>query len=291
MAGRGQYFRRALQEEQPLQIAGAVNAFSALLAERAGFQALYLSGAGVANVSYGLPDLGMTTLDSVLQDAHRIIAAVDLPLLVDCDTGWGSDLMVGRTVDCMARAGVAAIHLEDQGFHKRCGHRPNKTLVSVDEMCARLRAADHARQKHDIFLIARTDALAVEGVDAALERALAYQSVGVDALFLEAAESFDVYRQFSRVLDIPLLANMTEFGKTPLADTRSLGDHGVKMVLYPLSAQRAMAHAAEEVYRAIRSEGSQQTVLSQMQTREELYEVLNYHRFEQQLNSLEELDA
>jgi len=279
----GKAFRTALERETPLQIVGAINAYAALLAERAGFQALYLSGAGVANACFGLPDLAVTSMNDVVQEASRITQAVDLPLLVDIDTGWGHDLMIQRTIKEMIRAGVAAVHMEDQVSAKRCGHRPGKELVSRDEMCARIRTAVAAKTDPDFVLMARTDALAGEGLEATIERIRAYDEAGADAFFLEAMPDLEHYQRFRAITDKPLLANITEFGKTPLFTTEQLGSVGINMVLYPLSAWRAMNRAAETVYHAIRSEGSQQSQLEAMQTREELYDVLNYHNQEQQL--------
>jgi methylisocitrate lyase len=274
----GARFRAALAKERPLQIAGAINAYCALLAEREGFGALYLSGAGVANASRGIPDLGMTTLDDVLTDVRRITAATALPLLVDIDTGWDD---AGRTVSDMIAAGTAAAHIEDQVEAKRCGHRPGKRLVSAGEMVERIQAACAGRTDPGFVLMARTDAVAVEGLDAAIERARRYRDAGAEMIFAEACTELTHYEAFVRALDVPVLANITEFGKTPLFTVDQLRDAGIAMVLYPLSAFRAMNAAAIATYRAIRTNGTQRDVVDRMQTREELYETLNYHAFEQ----------
>jgi len=282
----GKRFRRLVAKRAPLQIPGAVNAYCALLAQRAGFEALYLSGAGVANASFGLPDLGITALGDVLEDARRITAAVDLPLLVDVDTGFGSAFNIARTVREMERAGVAAIHIEDQEQAKRCGHRPNKATVDVAEMCDRLKAAVDARRDDGFVIMARTDAFAREGREAALERAGAYVAAGADMLFAEALHTLDDYAAFARGVRVPVLANLTEFGLTPYFTVDELAKAGVKLVLYPLSAFRAMSRAAERVYAAIRSEGTQRGVVESMQTREELYGVLDYYDYERKLDAL-----
>jgi methylisocitrate lyase len=273
-------------KERPLQIPGVINAYCALLARDAGFKALYLSGAGVANASFGLPDLGVTTLDDVLEDARRVTAATDLPLLVDVDTGFGSAFNIARTVREMERAQVAAIHIEDQEQAKRCGHRPNKTTVAVEEMCDRLKAAVDARRDPDFVIMARTDALAHEGRAAALDRAAAYVAAGADMIFAEALYTLDDYAAFTRAIDVPVLANLTEFGLTPYFTLAELERAGVRLVLYPLSAFRAMSRAAERVYEAIRREGTQRSVLDSMQTREQLYAVLGYHAYERKLDEL-----
>ena len=282
----GARFRAALAAESPLQIAGTVNAYSALLAQRAGFRALYLSGAGVANASYGLPDLGITQLEDVLIDARRITGRVDLPLLVDIDTGWGHAFNIARTVRELSRAGVAAVHLEDQVAAKRCGHRPGKELVSTAEMCDRLRAAVDAKTDPAFVVMARTDAAASEGVPAAIARAQAYVAVGADAIFAEALTTLDDYRRFTAAVRVPVLANITEFGKTPLFTVEELRDAGIAMALYPLSAFRAMSAAARDVYGALRRDGSAGAVVEKMQTRAELYDVLGYHAYEQKLDQL-----
>ncbi len=280
----GRKFRDAVATERPLQLPGVINAYIALMAEDCGFKALYLSGAGVANMSYGLPDLGMTTLDNVLEDVRRITAVTRLPLLVDADTGWGDEHMIARVVQEMTRAGAAGIHLEDQAYPKRCGHRPGKQLVSTDEMSARVKAAVEAKTDPHFVVMARSDALATEGVEGALYRAQSYQDAGADMLFLEAATSLDDYRIFREKLNIPILANLTEFGKTPLVTTTELKEAGVDIALYPLSAARAMNQAALEVLSIIRIEGTQVQALEKMQTRDALYEVLNYHAYEQRLD-------
>ena len=282
----GARFRAALQAERPLQIVGVINAYAARLAERAGFHALYLSGGGVAAASLGIPDLGITTLEDVLIDARRITDVTDLPLLVDVDTGFGSAFNIARTVRSMERVGAAAIHIEDQVQAKRCGHRPGKALVSQDEMVDRIKAAVDARQDPQFVIMARTDALAVEGLPFALERAAAYIAAGADMLFAEAVTDPRMYAEFSRATSSPVLANMTEFGQTPLLTLEELRKAGVDMVLYPLSAFRAMSQAAERVYGAIRQDGTQAALLPHMQTREELYDVLGYHAYEQKLDEL-----
>ena len=282
----GHRFRHALSQEQPLQIAGTINAYSALLAERAGFRAIYLSGAGVANASFGLPDLAMTTLNDVCEDIRRIAAATDVPLLVDADTGWGGAFMISRTVREMTRAGAAGCHLEDQVGVKRCGHRPGKALVDTAEMVDRIKAAVDGKTDADFVVMARTDAHAVEGQQQALDRSAAYVEAGADMIFAEALTTLDEYRQFTSSIDVPVLANLTEFGKTPMFTTDELRDVGVSMVLYPLSAFRAMSRAAENVYRALKEEGTQQSVIDSMQTRMELYDVLGYHDYEKKLDEL-----
>jgi methylisocitrate lyase len=282
----GERFWEALGEERPLQVVGTINAYAALLAERAGFKALYLSGAGVANASFGLPDLAMTTLSDVCEDIRRITYVTELPLLVDADTGWGSAFMIGRTIREMTRAGAAACHIEDQVTIKRCGHRPGKALVDAPEMCDRIKAAVDARSDPRFAIMARTDAHAVEGQQAALERAARYVEAGADMIFAEALTSLEEYREFTSTIDVPVLANLTEFGQTPLFTRRELADAGVRLALYPLSAYRAMAAAADDVYRRIRSDGTQKAVVDTMQTRSELYEVLGYHAYEQKLDEL-----
>jgi len=276
----GQRFRDALAAERPLQVAGAINAYTARLAERAGFHALYVSGAGVANASFGLPDLGFTTLDQVVEDVRRIAGTTSLPLLVDIDTGWEDDLFTGRTMKVMYEAGAAAVHLEDQVSMKRCGHRPGKALVSTDEMVERVEAAAVSKPDPAMVLMARTDAAAVEGVPAAIARAQAYVAAGADMIFAEALTTLDEYRAFIAAVNVPVLANITEFGKTPLFTVEELRGAGIAMVLYPLSAFRAMSAAARDVYAAIRRDGSQRAVVDRMQTRTELYEVLDYLAYE-----------
>jgi len=283
----GARFRAALAAEKPLQIVGAINANHALLARRAGFRAIYLSGGGVAAGSLGLPDLGINTLDDVLTDVRRITDVCETPLLVDIDTGFGpSAFNIGRTVRALERQGAAAVHIEDQAGAKRCGHRPNKELVSTAEMCDRVKAAADARRDDSFFLIARTDAIAGEGRERALERALAYAAAGADAIFAEAVPDLEACTQFARALPVPVLANLTEFGKTPLFGLEELRATGVAMALYPLSAFRAMNRAAERVYGALRRDGTQRAVLDTMQTREELYEVISYHEYEKRLDAL-----
>jgi methylisocitrate lyase len=284
--GPGTAFRAALDAEKPLQIAGAINAYSALLAQRAGFSALYLSGAGVANASHGLPDLGMTGLADVLTDVRRITAVAHLPLLVDIDTGWGHAFNIGRTIKEMARAGVAAVHLEDQVAAKRCGHRPGKEVVACGEMCDRIKAAVDAKPYADFVLMARTDAAANEGVAAAIDRANAYVDAGADMIFAEALTTLDEYRQFTAAVKVPILANLTEFGQTPLFTVTELRSAGVAMALYPLSAFRAMSAAALKVYETVRRDGTQSAVVGMMQTRADLYSVLDYHRYEAKLDRL-----
>lgn len=282
----GNLLRTAMAEERPLQLVGTINAYTALLAEQAGFRAIYLSGAGVANASFGLPDLGMTCLDDVLDDVRRITSASRLPLLVDVDTGWGHAFMVGRTIREMIRAGAAGIHIEDQVTAKRCGHRPGKALVSVQEMEDRIKAAVDGRTDPAFVIMARTDAVAVEGLDAAIERACRYREAGADMLFPEALAELSHYRRFADATAVPILANMTEFGVTPLFNVTDLGEAGVSLVLYPLSAFRAMSSAALRVYRSIRHNGSQEKVLEIMQSRAELYSVLGYHDYERKLDEL-----
>ena len=282
----GARFRASLEAERPLQIAGTINAYSALLAERAGFRAIYLSGAGVANASFGLPDLAMTTLNDVCEDVRRIASVTDLPLLVDADTGWGGAFMIGRSIRELTWAGAAGCHLEDQVAAKRCGHRPGKALVEPAEMCDRIKAAVDGRIDGDFVIMARTDAHAVEGQQAALDRAAAYVEAGADMIFAEALTTLEEFTEFTGTIDAPVLANMTEFGKTPLFTTDELGKAGVRMALYPLSAFRAMSAAALAVYTALREEGTQKSVLENMQTRTELYEVLGYQAYEDKLDEL-----
>ncbi|HAT3852943.1 TPA: methylisocitrate lyase [Serratia marcescens] len=283
----GLAFRQALSKEKPLQIAGAINANHALLAQRAGFQAIYLSGGGVAAGSLGLPDLGISTLDDVLTDIRRITDVCPLPLLVDVDGGFGASAFnVARTVRSVSKAGAAALHIEDQVGAKRCGHRPNKAIVSTGEMVDRIKAAVDARSDPDFVIMARTDALAVEGLEAAIERAQAYVAAGADMLFPEAITELGMYRRFAEATQVPILANITEFGATPLFTTDELRSAQVDMALYPLSAFRAMNRAAERVYRALREEGTQKSVIDTMQTRNELYESINYYLFEEKLDAL-----
>lgn len=281
----GARFRQALAAEKPLQIVGAINANHALLAHRAGFRALYLSGGGVAAGSLGMPDLGIISLEDVLVDVRRITDVCDLPLLVDIDTGFGpSAFNIARTIKSLIKAGAAACHIEDQAGAKRCGHRPGKQIVSTAEMADRVKAAADARTDSDFYLIARTDAIATEGVDAAIERAHSCLEAGADAIFAEAVHDLATYRRFVDAVDAPVLANITEFGQTPLFSRDELADVGVAMALYPLSAFRAMNKAAENVYQSIRRDGHQKAVVGSMQTREELYDRINYHAFEQYLD-------
>jgi methylisocitrate lyase len=282
----GERFRQAVETERPLQVVGTINAYCALLAERAGFRALYLSGAGVANASFGLPDLGMTTLNDVCEDVRRITQATSLPLLVDADTGWGGAFQIARTIRELARAGAAGCHLEDQVQAKRCGHRPGKSLVSTAEMCDRLKAALDASPDDQFVIMARTDAHAVEGLAGAIDRASAYVAAGAHMVFGEALTSLDEYRAFTSAVSVPVLANITEFGKTPLFTTDELAQHGVRLVLYPLSAFRAMNRAAQRVYETIRTQHSQSGAIDQMQTRAELYDVLRYLEYERKLDAL-----
>jgi len=281
----GQLLREALSAESPLQIIGTINANHALLAQRAGYRAIYLSGGGVAAGSLGLPDLGITTLEDVLVDVRRIVNVCQLPLLVDIDTGFGpSAFNISRTITSLISAGAAGAHIEDQVGAKRCGHRPNKELVSKEEMVDRIRAAVDARGEDPFVIIARTDAIAGEGMDAAIDRALAYVAAGVDAIFPEAIRNLDDYKRFTSAVNVPVLANITEFGLTPLFTVEELKNAGVAMALYPLSAFRAMNKAAENVYEVIRKEGTQKSVIETMQTREELYERINYYEYERSLD-------
>ena len=282
----GQRFRAALDAERPLQIVGTINAFTALLAEKAGYRAIYLSGAGVANASFGLPDLAMTTLNDVCEDVRRISSATDAPLLVDADTGWGSAFMIGRTMREMIWAGAAGCHLEDQVAVKRCGHRPGKALVDPSEMCDRIKAAVDGRIDDQFVIMARTDAHAVEGQQAALDRAATYVEAGADMIFAEALTTLDEYKQFTDTIKVPVLANLTEFGKTPLFTTKELADVGIRMALYPLSAFRAMSAAALDVYKTLREDGTQSAIVDRMQTRMELYDVLGYQAYEDKLDKL-----
>lgn len=281
----GALLRRAVAEERPLQVVGAINAYHAMMAERTGYRALYLSGGGVAAGSFGVPDLGITSLNDVLEDVRRITFASSLPLLVDADTGWGGAFNIARTVREMQRAGAAGVHIEDQVAAKRCGHRPNKAIVPKGEMVDRIKAAVDVRTD-DFVIMARTDALAVEGMDSAIERAVACVEAGADMIFPEAMVELEQYRQFVAAVKVPVLANITEFGATPLFGTQELGEAGVSLVLYPLSAFRAMNKAALNVYQAIRRDGTQAKVVDTMQTRMELYDYLNYHGFEQKLDAL-----
>ncbi len=283
---QGAKFRQALKDNNPLQIVGAINAYCAMLAQDAGHKAIYLSGGGVANASYGLPDLGITSLNDVIADVERISNASEIPLLVDIDTGWGGAFNIARTIKAMEKAGAAAVHLEDQVAQKRCGHRPNKAIVSQAEMVDRVKAAVDARTDDDFIIMARTDALAVEGMDSAIERAIACVEAGADAIFPEAINELGQYKHFADAVKVPILANITEFGQTPLFNCEELAGQGVGMVLYPLSAFRAMSKAALDVYQNIAINGDQKAVVDKMQTRMELYEVLGYHAYENKLDAL-----
>ena len=282
----GTKFREALKSDSPLVIPGTINAYSAILAEKAGHKAVYLSGGGVAAASYGMPDLGITSMDDVLIDVKRISNSTSLPLLVDIDTGWGGAFNISRTIKEMINAGCAAVHMEDQVSQKRCGHRPNKSLVSSIEMQDRIKAAVDGRHDESFFIMARTDALASEGMNGAIERASSYIDQGADGIFLEAVTSLDEYKECKNALDVPLLANITEVGKTPLFTKEQLEEVNVDMILYPLTAFRAMSKAAEKIYISLAKEGTQEGLLDIMQTREELYEYLNYHSYEKKLDSL-----
>ena len=286
MPTAGQKFRQALKEESPLQVVGTINAYTAIMAESEGYKTIYLSGAGVANASYGLPDLGMTSLNDVLEDVRRITAASQLPLLVDIDTGWGGAFNIARTVREMIKAGAAGVHIEDQIAQKRCGHRPNKEIVSRQEMSDRVKAAVDAKTDDDFVIMARTDALAVVGMDEVIERAALCETAGADAIFAEAMTDLDMYRQVVSAVNVPVLANITEFGSTPAYTVEELGSAGIAMALYPLSAFRAMNQAALNVYRTLRKEGTQASIIDTMQTRVELYEFLRYHEYEDKLDQL-----
>lgn len=286
MPTAGERFRTAIAEENPLQVVGTINAYSAILAEATGFRAIYLSGAGVANASYGLPDLGMTSLNDVLEDVRRITNASALPLLVDVDTGWGGAFNIARTVKEVIKAGAAGMHIEDQVAQKRCGHRPNKEIVSREEMVDRIKASVDAKTDPAFVVMARTDALAVVGMDEVIERARLCAEAGADAIFAEAMTDLSMYRRVVDAVDIPVLANITEFGATPLFTTEELGSAGIAMALYPLSAFRAMSRAALDVYQRLRDDGTQAGVIDSMQTREELYRFLGYHEYERKLDEL-----
>lgn len=285
-ASAGARLRAALDAERPLQLVGTVNAYSALLAEQAGFRAIYLSGAGVANASFGLPDLGMTSLNDVCEDVRRISAATELPLLVDADTGWGGAFNISRTCSQLIKAGAGGMHLEDQVATKRCGHRPGKELVPAEEMADRIKSAVDGRTDSAFVIMARTDAHAVEGQQAAVDRAAAYVEAGADMIFAEALTTLDEYRQFTSAVRVPVLANLTEFGKTPFFTVQELESVGVRMVIYPLSAFRAMSKAALKVYETIRRQGTQRDVVNLMQTRTELYDTLGYLDYEKKLDEL-----
>lgn len=284
MQDNGKNFRDLIINDPPLQVLGTINAYSALLAKRQGAKAIYLSGAGVANASLGLPDLGITTLQDVLEDASRITAAQDLPLLVDIDTGWGNEFNIARAIKLLEKAGVAAVHIEDQSSNKRCGHRPGKKIVSTEEMVARIKACVDARTNENFVIMARSDAFVNEGMNGLIDRCGAYIEAGADMLFPEALTSLSEYKQITEAINVPVLANITEFGKTPLFTKDELSCVGIKIILYPLSAFRAMSKACGEVYKTILSEGTQQNILDDMQTRNELYDVLDYHAYEEKLN-------
>jgi len=286
MTTAGKRFREAVAKQSPLQVVGTINAYCAMMAQAVGHQAIYLSGAGVANASYGLPDLGITSLDNVLEDVRRITNASSLPLLVDIDTGWGGAFNIRRTIMDMIKAGAAAVHIEDQVSQKRCGHRPGKALVDQAEMVDRIKAAVDARTDPDFVVMARTDALAVEGMSAAIDRACACVEAGADMIFPEAMRELEQYREFVRAVQVPVLANITEFGHTPLFSCEQLGEAGVALVLYPLSAFRAMNKAALHVYQHLLQYGQQDALLPAMQTRDELYEYLSYHDYERKLDDL-----
>ncbi|OAN17795.1 methylisocitrate lyase [Photobacterium jeanii] len=282
----GKRFRLAVTENTPLQIVGTINPYCAMMAEQVGHQAIYLSGGGIANASYGLPDLGITTLNDVLEDVRRVTAASRLPLLVDIDTGFGGAFNIARTIKEIEKAGAAAVHIEDQVAEKRCGHRPNKAIVSQSEMVDRIKACVDAKVDSDFVIMARTDALAVEGMDAAIERAIACVEAGADMIFPEAINTLEQYQTFAAAVDVPILANITEFGQTPLFSCQELAESGVDMVLYPLSAFRAMNQAALNVYQHLKADGHQRQVVDSMQTREDLYQFLGYHQYEQTLDKL-----
>ncbi|MDI1302902.1 MAG: methylisocitrate lyase [bacterium] len=282
----GARFRLAIAEEKPLQVMGTVNAYAAMMATQVGYRAIYLSGAGVANYSYGLPDLGITSLEDVLTDVRRITAMVETPLLVDIDTGWGGVFNIGRTIKEMIKAGAGAVHIEDQVAQKRCGHRPNKEIVPVDEMVDRVKAAVDAKTDAQFVVMARTDSLQKEGLNGVIDRISAYVEAGADAIFAEAMTDITMYRKVCDAVNVPVLANITEFGDTPYYTTQELGEQGISMVLYPLSATRAMQKAALAVYEAVRRDGTQVNVLELMQKRKELYEFLNYHSYEDKIDQL-----
>jgi len=282
----GARFRAALRDEKPLQVVGAINAYAARLAERSGFKALYVSGGGVAASSLGLPDLGISTMDDVLTDVQRITDNTDLPVLVDIDTGWGSAFNIARSIKSMIKFGAAAVHIEDQVQAKRCGHRPGKAIVSREEMVDRIKAAVNARTDADFVIMARTDAIAIEGIEAAVDRAAACVAAGADMIFPEAVIDLATYKKFAQAVKVPILANITEFGSTPLFTVDELRSADVSLVLYPLSAFRAMSKAALAVYGAIRTEGTQKNIIDSMQTRMELYDYLGYHAFEQKLDAI-----
>ena len=282
----GEVFRKLLKQNTPLQIVGCINAYCAVMAEKVGHKSIYLSGAGVANASFGIPDLGITSLGDVVEDSKRITGVTNTPLLVDIDTGWGGAFNISRTIKELSRAGVAAIHIEDQVGQKRCGHRPNKEMVSTEEMVDRIKACVDAREDQSFFIMARTDAFANEGMASSIDRSMKYIEAGADGIFAEAMTNIDYYKEFKEKVKVPILANMTEFGKTPLTDLDQLKSVGVDMVLYPLSAFRAMSKAALNIYQALISDGHQKKVLDKMQTRNELYDFLNYNSYEEKLDQL-----
>ncbi|MFT5209669.1 MAG: methylisocitrate lyase [Flavobacterium sp.] len=286
MVSAGKKFREAIAAENPLQVVGTINAYTAILAESEGYKAIYLSGAGVANASYGLPDLGMTSLNDVLEDVRRITSASSLPMLVDIDTGWGGAFNIARSVKEMINAGAAAVHIEDQVAQKRCGHRPNKEIISRSEMQDRVKAAVDAKTDNDFVIMARTDALAVVGLEEVIERAVLCEEAGADAIFAEAMTDLDMYQKVVNAVDVPVLANITEFGATPCYNTEQLASAGIAMALYPLSAFRAMNLAALNVYSTLRKNGTQESVIDLMQTREDLYHYLGYHEYEKKLDEL-----
>ena len=282
----GKVFRELLKQNTPLQIVGCINAYCAVMAEKVGHKSIYLSGAGVANASFGIPDLGITSLGDVVEDSKRITGVTNTPLLVDIDTGWGGAFNISRTIKELSRAGVAAIHIEDQVGQKRCGHRPNKEMVSTEEMVDRIKACVDAREDQSFFIMARTDAFANEGMASSIDRSMKYIEAGADGIFAEAMTNIDYYKEFKEKVKVPILANMTEFGKTPLTDLDQLKSVGVDMVLYPLSAFRAMSKAALNIYQALISDGHQKNVIDKMQTRNELYDFLNYNSYEEKLDQL-----
>ena len=282
----GEVFRELLKQNSPLQIVGCINAYCAVMAEKVGHKSIYLSGAGVANASFGIPDLGITSLGDVVEDSKRITGVTNTPLLVDIDTGWGGAFNISRTIKELSRAGVAAIHIEDQVGQKRCGHRPNKEMVSTEEMVDRIKACVDAREDQSFFIMARTDAFANEGMASSIDRSMKYIEAGADGIFAEAMTNIDYYKEFKEKVKVPILANMTEFGKTPLTDLDQLKSVGVDMVLYPLSAFRAMSKAALNIYQALISDGHQKNVIDKMQTRNELYDFLDYNSYEEKLDQL-----
>ena len=286
MNSPGQKFRTAIKEESPLQVMGAITAYAGMMAKRTGYKALYLSGGGVAANSLGMPDLGISSMEDVLTDARRIVEATDMPLLVDIDTGWGGAFNIARTIKSCIRTGIAAVHMEDQVGQKRCGHRPGKEVVSLGEMVDRVRAAVDARTDESFVIMARTDAAAVEGIDAAIERACAYVEAGADMIFPEAMKTLEDYRRFKSAVKVPILANLTEFGSTPFFTTDELRDAGVDIALYCCGAYRAMNKAALNFYETVRREGTQKNIIDTLQSRADLYDFLNYHSYEDKLDTL-----